>query len=72
VVVMEVVSGGEGDGPQTDDDGADGEDPVAGVAIGGGEGRRLANAENLAADADGHEENAEDEGGPDHGFTFVP
>jgi hypothetical protein len=26
----------------------------------------------LAADADGHEENAEDEGDPDHGFIFLP
>jgi hypothetical protein len=26
----------------------------------------------LAADADGHQESAEDEGGPSHSFLFVP
>ena len=45
---------------------------AAGVAVLGGEGGGFANAENLAADADGHQENAEDEGDPDHGFIFLP
>ncbi len=72
MVVMEEAGGGEGDNPKADDERADGEDPVARVAIGGCESGRLAGAEDLAADADGHEENAEDEGGPDHGLTFLP
>jgi hypothetical protein len=32
----------------------------------------FAGAEDLAANADGHEDNAEDEGDPDHGSTFLP
>lgn len=69
---MEEVGGGEGDDPETDDEGADGEDPIAGAAVVGGEGRGFANAENLAADTDGHKESAEDEGDPSHSFTFLP
>ncbi len=72
MVVMKEAGGGEGNNPKADDEGADGEDPVARVAIGGCESGGFMGAENLAADADGHEENAEDEGGPDHGLTFLP
>lgn len=66
------MGGGEGDNPEADDKGADGEDPAAHGPVVGSKGGRLAGAENLAADADGHEESAEDEGGPSHGLTFVP
>jgi len=62
----------EGDDPETDDQGADGEDPVADVAVLGGKSGGFTGAENLAADADGHEENAENEGDPSHGLTFLP
>ena len=72
MVVTEEVSGREGNDPKTDDERADGEDPVARVAILGGEGGGFTNAEDLAADANGHEESAEDEGGPSHGLTFLP
>ena len=57
-MVMEEVSGGEGDYPEADDERADGEDPVAGAAVAGGEGGGFASSENLAADADGHEKSA--------------
>jgi hypothetical protein len=69
---MKVMSGGDRDNPEADDEGADGDDPATCGAVMGGEGGGLAGAENLAADTDGHEENAEDEGGPSHGLTFVP
>jgi hypothetical protein len=72
VVMMEEVGGGEGDGPEGDDERTDGEDPVTGVAVLGGKGGGFADAKDLAADADGHQENAEDEGDPDHGFIFLP
>jgi hypothetical protein len=42
------------------------------VAVLGGKGGGFADAKDLAADADGHQENAEDEGDPDHGFIFLP
>ena len=69
---MEEMSGGDRDDPEADDERADGEDPAAHGPVVGSKGGRLAGAENLAADADGHEESAEDEGGPSHGLTFVP
>lgn len=72
MVVTEEVSGGEGNDPETDDQRADSEDPVARVAILGGERGGFTNAEDLAANANGHEESAEDEGGPSHGLTFLP
>jgi len=72
VVMAQEVSGREGDHPETDDDGADGEDPVAGLAILGRKGGGFANAEDLAGKADGHEKGAEDEGDPSHGLTFLP
>ncbi len=64
---MEEVGSGEGDDPETDDQAADGDDPAAGGAVVGGKGGRLADAEDLAADANHHEESAEDEGEPSHG-----
>lgn len=70
-MVMQEVRGREGDYPETDDDRADREDPVTGVAILGGEGGGFADAEDLAGEANGHQENAEDEGGPSHGLTFL-
>jgi hypothetical protein len=69
---MEEVGSGESDGPEGNDQRTDREDPVAGVPILGGERGGFADAEDLAADADGHEENAEDEGDPDHGFIVLP
>jgi hypothetical protein len=72
MVVMEEMSGGEGNDPEADDEGADGEDPATRGTVVGSQSGGLAGAENLAADADGHEESAEDEGGPSHGLTFVP
>jgi hypothetical protein len=72
VVVMKEAGSGKGNGPEADNKGADGEDPVADAAVAGGKGGGFAGAENLAADADGHEESAEDEGGPGHGLTFLP
>jgi hypothetical protein len=71
VVVAKEVSCGKRDGPEADDKTTDGKDPVAGMAVLGSESRGFAGAENLAADADGHEEGAEDEGGPSHGLTFL-
>jgi hypothetical protein len=71
-MVMKEVRGRECYNPEADDDCADRKDPVAGVAILGGEGRGFTNAKNLASEANGHQKNAEDEGGPSHGLTFVP
>ncbi len=67
VVVMEEVSGRNGDNPEADDERPDGEDPVAGAAVLRGEGGGFAGAKNLAADADGHQESAKDESDPSHG-----
>jgi hypothetical protein len=72
VVVMEDMGGGEGDDPEPDNEGSDRDDPSARRPIMGSEAGGFANAENLAADANGHQENAEDEGDPDHGPSFVP
>lgn len=72
VVVMEVMGGGEGDDPEADDDGANGENPAAGRPVVGSESGGFASAKDLTADADGHEDDAEDEGNPDHSFTFLP
>jgi hypothetical protein len=72
VVAMEEVSSGEGDGPEGNDERTDSEDPVTRVAILGCEGGGFTGAEDLAADADGHQKSAEDEGGPSHSFLFVP
>ena len=67
-MVVEDVSGGEGDDPESDDNAADGDDPVAGGAVVGAEGGGLADAEHLSAKADGHEQSAESEGEPCHGL----
>lgn len=72
VVVAEVVSCGEGDDPEADHERADGENPAPGRTVVGSKGGGLASAEDLAAKANGHQESAEDEGGPRHGLTFVP
>jgi hypothetical protein len=72
VVVMEVVSSGKGDSPEADDEGSDSKDPFTDRAVLGTEGAGFADTEDLAAKADGHEENAEDEGEPNHNVTFVP
>lgn len=67
---MEETGSREGNDPEADDEGADGEDPVAGAAIARREGCGFANAKNLPADANAHQKGAEDEGEPGHGFTF--
>ncbi len=69
---MEDMGGGEGDDPEADD-----EVPTVRTHLRAGRswGARvedLRSAEDLAADANGHEEGAEDEGNPDHSFTFLP
>jgi hypothetical protein len=67
VVVMEDVSSREGDDPKADDEAANGDDPLAGGAIMGGEGGGFADAEDLSADANHHQKGAENEGEPSHG-----
>jgi hypothetical protein len=69
---MEVASGRQGDNPEANHQRANGEDPVAGVAILGCEGRGFTGSENLAADADARQEGAEDESDPSHGFIVLP
>lgn len=66
-MVMQDVSGGESDDPESDNNAADRDDPVTGGAVVGSEGRGLADAEHLSAKADGHEQSAESEGEPCHG-----
>jgi len=63
---MEDVSGGEGDDPETDDQAADGDDPFTGGAVLGAEGGGLMGAEELATEANDHEQDAESEGEPSH------
>lgn len=70
--MMEITGSGQSNDPQANHQGANGEDPVARMAILGGEGRGFAGAEDLAANADGHEQCAEDEGNPSHGFIVLP
>jgi hypothetical protein len=64
----------EGDNPEADDERPDGEDPFTDGAVVRGEGGGLADAEDLAAEADGHEDNADGEGKPGqvHGISFYP
>jgi hypothetical protein len=71
VVVMEEVRSGKSDHPEADDEGADGENPVASAAITRGQRRGFVGSKNLTAKANGHEDGAEDEGGPSHGFIFL-
>lgn len=70
--MMEELCGGESDDPEAGDERAHGEHPFANGAVVGGQLGGFADAEDLAADANGHEENAEREGEPSHGVTFVP
>jgi hypothetical protein len=60
VMVVEVMCGREGNDPQTNHEGADGENPAARRTVMGGEGGGLTGTEDLAADTDGHQESAED------------
>jgi len=71
-MMVEIMGGREGHDPQSDYQGTDGEDPATRRTVMVGEGRRFASSEYLATDADAHQKNAEDEGGPRHGLTFVP
>jgi hypothetical protein len=73
-VMMEVLRGGEGDDPKARDKRPDGEDPFADGAVVNGEGGALADAEDLAAKTDGHEDDANREGEPGQGHwdTFLP
>lgn len=67
MVVVQDVRRGEGDDPEADDQAADGENPLAGRAVVGGERGEFTSAKDLAADADGHQESAESEREPCHG-----
>jgi hypothetical protein len=67
VVHVNHVRCGEGDDPQADDHTADGEDPVTGTTVVVAHCVGFAGAEDLAADADGHEKSAECECEPSHG-----
>jgi hypothetical protein len=64
VSMMEKMSGGEGNYPQSNDERSDSENPFADGPVVVGEGRRFANPEDLAAKADGYEHDAEREGEP--------
>ena len=68
---MEDVSGGEGDDPEADDDAANRDDPLAGRAVMDAETGGFVRAENLATEADDHEQNAESKGEPCHGKLFT-
>jgi len=67
---MEEVRGGEGDDPEPDDEGADRENPFADRAVVGSEAGGFTDAEGLAGEADDHENDAEDEGEPNHGYPL--
>ena len=74
VVMLEVVGGGKGDDPEANDEGADGEDPLADGTVVGSEASGFADAEGLAGESDEHEEDADGEGDPchGHGIPFYP
>jgi hypothetical protein len=72
VVEMEIVRSGEGDDPEANHETAHGEDPFADGAIMGGEFGGFADSEDLAAEANGHENDADSECEPGHGVAFVP
>jgi hypothetical protein len=72
VVEVEEVRCGEGNDPEADNQRADGEDPVAGGTIGGGEPGGFADTENLSTNADGHQQGTEDECEPGHGVPLYP
>ena len=65
--MMEDVSGGKGDDPEADDEAADRDDPLAGGAVMDAKTGGFVRAENLATEADDHEQNAESESEPCHG-----
>jgi hypothetical protein len=71
---MEEASSREGDNPEGHDERPNGEDPFANGPVVMGEGGGLADAEDLAAKADGHEDDANREGEPSqgHGLPFYP
>lgn len=69
---MEDVGSGKGNDPETDDQAADSDDPFAGGTVVGGEGGGFVDAEDLAAEANHHQEGAENEGEPCHGKPFYP
>jgi hypothetical protein len=64
VVVMEVLGGRESDDPESDDQGADGEDPFADGAVVMGKSGRFTDAEDLAAETDGHKDDSDGESEP--------
>ncbi len=72
MVEVQEVRGGEGNDPQPDDQGAYGEDPVAGGAIGGREPGGFADPEDLTTNADGHQQCTENECEPGHGVPLYP
>lgn len=74
VGVMEEVSSGEGDNPENNHKRPDGKDPFAHWPVVMGEGGGLADAEDLSAKANGHEDDADSEGEPgqSHGISFTP
>lgn len=65
--MMEDVRGGERNDPEADDQAANGDDPFAGRAVMDAKTSGFVRAENLATEADDHEQNAESESEPCHG-----
>ena len=72
VVVMDDVGGRKRDDPEPDDQAADRENPSACGTVVQGQAGRLTGAEDLAANADGHQESAKNEGEPRHGVPLYP
>lgn len=72
VVEMEDMRGRERHDPQADDQGADGQNPLAGRTIMGGKPGGFVDTKDLAADADGHQNCAENEREPSHGVPLYP
>ena len=72
VVETEIVRGGEGDNPEANHQGSDGQDPFADGAIVVGEFGGFEDSEDLPAEANGHEQDADSECEPGHGVAFVP
>jgi hypothetical protein len=72
--MLEVLRGVESDDPEADHERAHGENPFTDGAVVNGEGGGLAHAEDLAPEADGHEDDAERESEPgeSHGLSFYP
>lgn len=72
VVVMDDVGGRKRDDPKPHDQAADRENPSACGTVVQGQGGRLTGAEDLAANADGHQKSAKNEGEPRHGVPLYP